>query len=122
MHGRAGQAGAGVHLEAAAREEADLRLEVRHLSEDFFADFYDTNSLNPNNVRELDGPPGLVRLVTSGEDGSANAAILDPDVSLYVVADLEYAETKRRPVDKDGLAELTRVFAEERAEYHGSHG
>ena len=104
------------------KERADLRLEVRHLSEDYFADFYDTNSKNPNGVRVLDGPPGLVRLVTSGEDGSANAAVLDPEVSLYVVADLDYAEEKRRPVDEDGFAELTRTFAEERAEYHASHG
>lgn len=106
-----------------AKSELDLRLDVRHLEEEAFDEFYDANKSNPNGVEVIDGPPGLIRFVSLGDDGSGNTVVLDPDSDVFINVSLRHLDDpKRRPqLDRDAFLTMTEAFAAERAEYHSSH-
>ena len=86
---------------------AQLRIEAYHFTDEYFDSFYDETKGNPNDVDMFDGPPGAIRMISIGEDGSADSIVLDPDSHFYVNANLVYQESKRRKVDRKAFIELT---------------
>jgi hypothetical protein len=88
------------------RAGADLRLEAYHFTDEYFASFYDQTKGNPNGVDMFDGPPGMIRMISIGDDGSADSIILDPDHHYYVNANLHYQQSKRRDVDRQAFIDL----------------
>ncbi|MCW2793046.1 MAG: hypothetical protein JWO76_2144 [Nocardioides sp.] len=95
---------------------SDLRLEAYHLTDDYFEDFYASTRKNPNGVDMYDGPPGMIRMVSIGEDGSGDTIILDPATHLYVDAKITYGQTKRRHLDRLAFLALARTFFDSVAE------
>ena len=87
---------------------AELKVTAYHFNDDYFATFYDQTKANPNGVDMFDGPPGVIRMVSLGEDGSADSILLDPDTKYYVNANLQYAETKRRKADRQASSRSSR--------------
>ncbi len=85
---------------------ADLRIEAYHYTDDYFKQLYDQTKRNPNGVDMFDGPPGMIRMVSIGEDGSADSIILDPDHHYYLDVNLRYAQDKRRKVDRKAFVDL----------------
>ncbi len=86
---------------------AQLRIAAYHFTDEYFDSFYDETKGNPNGVDMFDGPPGAIRMVSLGDDGSADSIVLDPDSHYYVNANLVYVESKRRKVDRKAFIELT---------------
>ncbi len=88
------------------RAGADLRLEAYHFTDEYFLTFYDQTKGNPNGVDMFDGPPGMIRMISIGDDGSADSIILDPDHHYYLDANLQYQQSKRREVDRQAFIDL----------------
>lgn len=88
---------------------AELTIKAYHFSDEYFATFYDQTKANPNGVDMFDGPPGVIRMVSLGEDGSSDSILLDPDTKYYVNANLQYAETKRREADRKAIIALVQA-------------
>ena len=108
-YGRGGDDGNG-HQWCVYRDTkalAELRIEAYHLTDEAFDPFYDQTKGNPNGVDMFDGPPGTIRMVSVGEDGSADSIVLDPDSHYYVNANLVYLESKRRKVNRKAFIALT---------------
>jgi hypothetical protein len=95
---------------------ADLVLDAYHLTDKYFDSFYASTRKNPNGVDMFDGPPGLIRMVSIGEDGSGDTILLDPETRLYVDAKLSYGQTKRRDLDRKSFLALAQSFYESVAE------
>ena len=85
---------------------ADLRIEAYHYTDEYFQQFYDQTKRNPNGVDMFDGPPGMIRMISIGEDGSADSIILDPDHHYYLDVNLHYAQNKRRKLDRKAFIDL----------------
>jgi len=105
------------------KSQVDLRLDVRHLDEDDFDDFYDATRSNPNGVEVVEGAPGPIRMISLGEDGNGNTVVLDPDSDVFVNVTLRHLDDpKRRPeLDREAFLGMTEAFAAERTEFHSSH-
>ena len=88
------------------RGGADLRVEAYHFTDEYFQAFYDQTKTNPNDVDMFDGPPGMIRMISIGDDGSADSIILDPDHHYYLDASLQYVQAKRRKLDRQAFIEL----------------
>ena len=85
---------------------ADLRIEAYHYTDEYFQQFYDQTKRNPNGVDMFDGPPGMIRMISIGEDGSADSIILDPDHHYYLDVNLHYVQNKRRKLDRKAFVDL----------------
>lgn len=99
-------------LYRSVRRGADLRLDAYHFTDTYFDSFYASTRKNPNGVDMFDGPPGMIRMVSIGEDGSGDTIVLDPKTHLYVDAKIGYAQTRRRDLDRKALLALARSFYE----------
>jgi hypothetical protein len=112
--GRGGDDGQGHQwcLYRDVRAGSDLRLEAYHFTDEYFQTFYDQTKGNPNGVDMFDGPPGMIRMISLGEDGSADSIVLDPDSHYYVDANLEYQQSKHRTVDGKAFIALAAVVFE----------
>ena len=68
--------------------------------------FYDQTKGNPNGVDMFDGPPGMIRMISIGDDGSADSIILDPDHHYYLDANLQYSRASGESVDRQAFIDL----------------
>ncbi|WP_426244270.1 hypothetical protein [Nocardioides sp. LHG3406-4] len=100
------------------KQESDLTLDARHYTEDDFEQVYAANKFNPHGVELLDGPPGLIRMVSIGQDGSGNAAVLDPEAHLTVSADISNWPGGSRRMKRGTFIALATSYAEGRAAAH----
>jgi len=89
------------------RAGADLRMEAYHFTDEYFHTFYEQTKHNPNGVDMFDGPPGKIRMISLGGDGSADSIVLDPDSRYYVDTKLTFLQSKHRKVDRSSFIELT---------------
>jgi hypothetical protein len=113
-HARGGDDGDGRYwcLYLNQRTGAELSLRAFHLTDDTFESFYDQTKKNPNHVDMFDGPPGVIRMISLGEDGSADSVVLDPDTHFYVDVNLVPAGRAPGRADRGAIVELAGAYAE----------
>jgi hypothetical protein len=113
-HARGGDDGDGRYwcLYTNQKTGSELALRAFHLTDETFASFYDQTKKNPNHVDMFDGPPGVIRMISLGEDGSADTIVLDPDSQFYVDVNVSAPRTPGR-ADRGALIALAKAYADE---------
>jgi hypothetical protein len=113
-HARGGDDGDGRYwcLYVNQRTGSELSLRAFHLTDDTFESFYDQTRQNPNHVDMFDGPPGAIRMISLGEDGSADSVVLDPDSHFYVDVNISTTGKPAGRADRGAVIALAKAYAE----------
>ncbi|MFC4784677.1 hypothetical protein ACT8ZV_09395 [Nocardioides sp. MAHUQ-72] len=93
-------------------KSSQLSLRAFHLTDEAFESFYDQTKTNPNRVDMFDGPPGVIRMISLGEDGSADSIVLDPESHFYVDVKIESVRQTPGRADRGAVIALARAYAD----------
>jgi hypothetical protein len=95
---------------------SELSLRAFHLTDDTFESFYDQTKQNPNGVDMFDGAPGVIRMISLGEDGSADSIVLDPGTNFYVDMKIESVRQTAGRADRGAIIALAKAYADVHAD------